>query len=304
MKGLFVLAYAVTNLHPGAGRGYGIVDLPVQRDQIGYPMIYASAFKGPLKALCAGSAIKDSGRINCSEKPECCCLFGSEPEDEESNKGTLGVLDLSLLTIPAPAIGEYAYVQLTSDYLLKKAETIFNAIVEINDNFLGDLTNDIQNIINGGKSESEDKVKVFTGETAEKLKISNLKVLRKDNFPLFNEIIAKVDNIKTLQRALIIYTRNRINLLTKVVEEGGLWSEEYIPMGSTFLGGFIIDENAENKFCNDVIKKKSCNPLHFLGEFSKIFNAKKVSDNVYSFYINIGGKESIGKGLLKVLVGV
>ncbi|QXJ31904.1 type III-B CRISPR module RAMP protein Cmr4 [Saccharolobus shibatae] len=295
MKGLLVLAYGVTNLHPGAGRGYGIVDLPVQKDQLGYPIIFSSAFKGPLKALCAGEAISNSGRINCKEKPECCCLFGSEPEEAESNKGVLNVLDLLLFSVPAPI--RNGFVQLTTRYLLERARNIFNIIQDIN-GYTGTLGKEISLLLD----EKED------GEESE-IYDSEVKVHRLDGFnilnslPLFNGELAISDEKRLIDRSLIVYTRNRLNLLTKVVSEGGLWSEEYIPMGSTFIGGFIIDESVRNKCCEDV-SKIACDSPHFLSYFSKIFPVSKVSDDVYSFYLNIGGKESIGKGLMKVFVGV
>ncbi|WP_241208892.1 type III-B CRISPR module RAMP protein Cmr4 [Saccharolobus islandicus] len=297
MKGLFVLAYAITNLHPGAGRGYGIVDLPVQRDQLGYPIIYSSAFKGPLKALCAGDAISDSGRINCKEKPECCCLFGSEPDEEESSKGILNVLDLPLFSIPAPIYD--GFVQLTTDYLIRRVRNIFNAIRDLNDGITGILENEISSLINsrnGGEEREVYDIKVRLYE------VNGANIL--SSLPLFNNRLAVSGDKRVIDKSLIIYTRNRLNLLTKVVEEGGLWSEEYIPMGSIFIGGLLVDENVRNTFCDNFIYKLSCNVSCLLSYLSEIFHANKVDKDVYSFYLNIGGKESIGKGLMKVFIGV
>ncbi|BFI76540.1 type III-B CRISPR module RAMP protein Cmr4 [Sulfurisphaera ohwakuensis] len=295
MKGLLVLAYAVTNLHPGAGRGYGIVDLPVQKDQLGYPIIFSSAFKGPLKALCAGEAISNSGRINCKEKPECCCLFGSEPEEVESNKGVLNVLDLLLFSVPAPI--RNGFVQLTTRYLIERAKNIFNVIKDIN-GYTGTLGNNISLLLD--EKGNGEVAEIYNSET----KIHNFggfNIL--NSLPLFNSKLAVSDDKRLIDRSLIVYTRNRLNLLTKVVNEGGLWSEEYIPMGSIFIGGFIIDESVSNNYCEDA-SKVTCDSLRFLSYFSKIFHANKVSEDVYSFYLNIGGKESIGKGFIKVFVGV
>ncbi|BCU68780.1 type III-B CRISPR module RAMP protein Cmr4 [Stygiolobus caldivivus] len=295
MKGLLVLAYAVTNLHPGAGRGYGVVDLPVQKDQLGYPIIFSSAFKGPLKALCAGEAVNGSGRINCKEKPECCCLFGSEPEEAESNKGVLNVLDLLLFSVPAPI--RNGFVQLTTRYLIERARNIFNVIKDIN-GYTGTLGNDISLLLD--KKGDGEVAEIYNSEI-ETLNLDGFKIL--NSLPLFNSKLAVSDDRRLIDRSLIVYTRNRLNLLTKVVNEGGLWSEEYIPMGSIFIGGFVIDESVSNKYC-EVTSKVACDSLRFLPYFSKVFNANKISDDVYSLYLNIGGKESIGKGFMKVFVGV
>jgi CRISPR-associated protein Cmr4 len=45
-----VLIESVTNIHPGIGRFGGVIDMPVQRDHLGYPVIYASSLKGSLKS--------------------------------------------------------------------------------------------------------------------------------------------------------------------------------------------------------------------------------------------------------------
>ncbi|BDC18771.1 type III-B CRISPR module RAMP protein Cmr4 [Acidianus sp. HS-5] len=293
MKGLFVLAYAITNLHPGAGRGYGIVDLPVQRDQLGYPIIYSSAFKGPLKALCAGNSLNDNGRINCNEKPECCCLFGSEPEEEESSKGVLDVLDLPLFSLPAP--NTQGFMQVTTEYLINRTKNIFNTILELN-SYLGTLGNEISNLLNS----NEGKDGTVYGN---RVRVTSVSVSILKQLPLFTEKLGIADDRKVVDKSLIIYTRNRLNLLSKVVSGEGLWSEEYVPMGSIFIGGMIIDENSENRYCGD-LKKKYCDNLLFLPTLSTVLHGSKVRDDVYSFYLNIGGKESIGKGFVKVFIGV
>ncbi len=45
-----VLLQAVTPLHVGAGRTIGTVDLPIQRDAFGYPLIPSSSIKGSMRA--------------------------------------------------------------------------------------------------------------------------------------------------------------------------------------------------------------------------------------------------------------
>ncbi|MCX8185483.1 MAG: RAMP superfamily CRISPR-associated protein, partial [Sulfolobales archaeon] len=61
---------ALTPLHVGVGRGYSAqVDLPVQRDEFGFPVIWSSSLKGALKAWVEGSVRK---------------CFGPEPEELET----------------------------------------------------------------------------------------------------------------------------------------------------------------------------------------------------------------------------
>jgi len=54
-----VFVRAITNLHPGTGRGGEVVDLPVQRDQFKFPMIYGSSLKGAIK----GYSLQSGGDI-------------------------------------------------------------------------------------------------------------------------------------------------------------------------------------------------------------------------------------------------
>ena len=108
-SGLLLLSIATTHIHPGAGRALGIVDLPVARDSLGYPLIFASEVKGALKILCLRSLCRDAngrllvdseGRARCSESEGCklcCCLFGPEPGEADAGSSILSILDLQPL---------------------------------------------------------------------------------------------------------------------------------------------------------------------------------------------------------------
>jgi CRISPR-associated protein Cmr4 len=51
MSARLVFIEALTPLHPGAGRSVeGLADLPVQRDEFGFPTIWASSLKGAIKS--------------------------------------------------------------------------------------------------------------------------------------------------------------------------------------------------------------------------------------------------------------
>ena len=103
--GILIIGYAVTPLHPGAGRVPGVVDLPVQRDPMGYPMLYASSLKGALKAECARrsdvNCFKDDGRIDCDKCKLCCCLFGGEPGEASEASGLLSVFRHGTTVLPS-----------------------------------------------------------------------------------------------------------------------------------------------------------------------------------------------------------
>ena len=109
---------AYTNIHVGAGRSGGVVDLPIQRDELGFPSIYSSSIKGALKTslLCAfmgkhGDFEKAKYAINA--------ILGPDPEEGESFESSIAILDAYLLAIPVRSLkGIYAYV--TSPILLKR----------------------------------------------------------------------------------------------------------------------------------------------------------------------------------------
>ena len=94
-----------------------------------------------------------------------------------------------------------------------------------------------------------------------------------------------------IERGIIKYTRNRINLNTKTVVTGSLWTEEYLPHGSIFAGIVFLNTPRRNKYCNDKICDGQC-ACQKVNEFIK--NKE--------FYLNVGGKETIGKGVVKVRI--
>ena len=328
-KGLLVLGMSITPLHPGVGRAPGVVDLPIARDPLGYPIVLASGVKGALKALCARRLCKerlkdDVGRIDCdkclegSEKTDsdcllCCCLFGPEPGSGEKGAGLLSVLDFFLLAIPVPS-ASHGYVYLTSPYLLKralgllevlktegvkKADELYSAVSE--------LLNDIED----GKSYSAIGGDVDVGGTL--IHTETLKNVDFLNEKLLNSLgglardaaerlvlVPDSEAVHLLERGLIRVTRVRLRIDTKTVAEHALWTEEYIPPGTLFIGGLTVT-GYSNEYCTKLCNKKRCedrDACNLLEDFKS--KALKVSNNVA--YMIVGGKETIGKGLVKLYV--
>jgi len=298
-----ILVYSITPIHVGAGRAVGIVDLPIQRDALGYPVIFSSSFKGALKSYCAENKIKD-GRIDCSSAPLCCCAFGSEPIGSETETGILTLTDLIPFAVPVPAIND-VYLYLTSPYLLRKIKDILEAerykSENENLNAFYDIVSSILDVLKGKQNdmvslskEDEDK-EIFVYDKVKKIKIKDEKGLKllKDLGTLASDIedklVVKVggDDRYLFDKATLKVTRNRISLDTKTVEEGALWTEEYLPEGTIFVGGYLITDR-KNSFCNS-------SPKEVVNELKQ----KRFSNG--TFYLSLGGKETIGKGLVKVV---
>ncbi|MEM4620985.1 MAG: type III-B CRISPR module RAMP protein Cmr4 [Desulfurococcaceae archaeon] len=286
---LYVRAY--TPLHVGVGRGEeAYVDLPIQRDEYGYPVIWSSSFKGAIKA-----------NLDSNAKQH----LGSEPGVSPSKPSAAVFLDARLLLIPVRVINKvWAYA--TSINMLNT----FNKYIEVinsmnkqkqdklNQLNLSTISRILREkpVVSKGDLVYNGKVMVneieFKAEIIENiLETTGLAdILHQEIKNLVEDrgliILPDKDNIdiRIINRSIVIQYRVRLGK-EKVVEEGALWNEEYVPMESVFASVILCRnakyENVEkdaSQVCNDVV--------------SQLDNR----------FIYVGGKESIGKGLIKLYV--
>ncbi len=312
MQSLALFAIALTNVHVGAGRAPSVVDLPVIRDSLGVPFIPASSIKGALKTLCGyrKSCIdKDEGIIKCDDCGDCCCLFGPEAGKGDEGSSALSILDGVLMAIPVASASE-GYVYITSPLLLERCSMVFEALG------YNDLARSIENLarvgidkyisIDGGVASSSnltsgstiridvagtgydlELVTSIDSEAKELLnKLSKLGGLASSIMSKL-AILSDAHAIHVIEKALLRVTRVRLRRDTKTVAHGALWTEEYIPIGTIFVLG-MVETPMRNKYCEGID-----NPVNKLIEILGLGNGIT--------YITIGGKESIGKGILKLL---
>ena len=112
-KGGLLYVFALTTLHPGAGRGSEHVDLPVQRDEFGYPVIWGSGLKGSLRSYFT--------RLNKNNKVK--TVFGPEPASEEVSEysSAISVHDARLILMPARSLrGVWVYNHITAFIILPR----------------------------------------------------------------------------------------------------------------------------------------------------------------------------------------
>ncbi len=325
-SGLLLLGIAVDPIHAGAGRAPGVVDLPVQRDALGYPIVYASSVKGALKTLCAkelNCSIEsdDRGRILCSNNCSlCCCLFGPEPGEGDKGAGRLAILDLVPLALPAPS-AEYGFVYITSPVLISRALLVLEAVaVRLQD---GDQNaENVAKALRGLLEKLQEKARNLpSGEVAvvdggifkggavtvgatpltvrEKVSVEKRDELEKALSRLgglAGELLRRLvvsssqDGPVLVERALLRVTRVALRRDRKTVMTGALWTEEYLPYGTVFLTA-VIDTGFKNEYCD---KANVDDPL---GELRKKVLKEKDKDG--RFYVIVGGKETVGKGLIK-----
>lgn len=297
MKGIPFVVYAITSLHVGMGRSSGVVDLPIQRDPQGFPVIFSSTFKGALKQHCGTvhNAINNNGRIDCSKAKVCCCLFGGEGvggEGETDVTSVVSISDLYPLAIPVPSLDK-GYVYLTSRYLISTITDLFEAVnYEEGVKFLRSIV------------PQEDKVTVGTDIMVPLVKVPSSLLDTLSNLgsianKLKEGIAVEEDDSKAvleIEKGIIKYTRNRINMSTKTVLSGSLWTEEYLPHGSIFAGIMFLNTPRRNNYCNDDSdKNKVCDDECARQRLNEFIKDKE-------FYLNVGGKETIGKGIVKVRI--
>jgi len=330
LRGFAVLGYAVTPLHPGVGRAPGVVDLPVQRDPMGYPLVYASSVKGAFKAECgrrSNCVDTNSGRLDCNKCSLCCCLFGHELETGgESAAGLLSVLDMVPLFFPVPSLS-HGYLYMTTPYLAARASAVLDAIDAQRVNSLEGLKGLLDKAAELGQSLGEGEAaacsgvsvesseeKVYIGSTEVKVKEKSLpcngleKLLGRlgglaPSIPRRLIVVSDSDGAVLVEKGLIRLTRVKLRVDTKTVAGTALWTEEYIPQGTVFLSGFLALTPRKNPYCckyigtnnSCVVEEKDSDKL--LREFINILGAKDCTA-----YAVIGGKETIGKGLLRLIL--
>ncbi|MCE4628419.1 MAG: type III-B CRISPR module RAMP protein Cmr4 [Desulfurococcales archaeon] len=290
--GILVLsASALTKVHPGAGRSPGVVDLPVVRDPLGYPFIPGSMIKGSLRSLAERKA-QDKVR----------CLFGPDVSDPNKHAGALAFSDLYPLFVPAPSI-EHGVVYLTSPALLSRAAALLREAGRT------EIAESLEKLASGAS-----RGPVFTGQTKNRrvsvgsleFEIPETETMSRSNpeFPesLYNSLNPLYNTLPPKDRILVVpeeqavlavdaqllrVARVRLDDTTKTVAKGGLWTEEYLPWGTLFLGA-IFATGFKGSGCD-----KIGNPL------LELVNIIKRNNNEETFSIVVGGKETVGSGLLR-----
>ena len=315
LTGRPLVGVAVTHLHPGAGRSPGVVDLPVVKDNLGYPLVPASSVKGALKTRCAKAVGADlssgtikcikargegGGETECLKGSLCCCLFGGEVGEGPKGSGVINILDLVPVAFPV-ASADRGFVYVAPKSLLARAAAIFHAIGAGGYAELFRRLSEAQGAAAGVGLAGT--VYLFTNPVAlgsvaldgAARTLEDLAGLLEELHPMASSLKDKLvvldDSIalKVVERALLRVTRVRLNRSTKTVEGGGLWTEEYIPQGTVFVSA-IVATGYTNEFC------EKCG--HCSGPSDCLDKAVKELGLEHGLPVFVGGKETVGKGLI------
>ncbi len=310
-----LVASSLTKLHPGAGRSPGVVDLPVIRDPLGYPYVPGSQVKGALKSLLARKlkCMGDKGRASCGgDTCSClCCLLGAETGGEGAS--ALQVTDLYPLLLPAPS-AEVGVVYVTSPTLLSYAASILEAAGRGEEagalRTAAKLTEEGKAAAsfeppNGSVYLGLERIEAEDNRSELKSALEKLTALYKGLHPLYETldpldrslVVPEEDAVSIVESLLHRVTRVRLDRLTKTVGEGFLWTEEYLPWGTLLVGG-IAETGFHSSHCEACGLLKGRSSIDVFVELLKkagVYNGKVA-------YIVIGGKESVGGGLVKLAI--
>ncbi len=304
----------LTPLHVGTGRSGGVVDLPVQRDVLGFPMIYASSLKGALKSHAYLKGKKELARA----------LFGPEPDEKDEDKylAPVSLTDAYPLLIPARS-AKGNPVMVTSPFLIRTCLGFVDLATTVHDNkkegtteltklknLLTSLANCVPesgeaavfsdkpviNDVSGGRAIIINGDLLKVSEVIDAGKVSGFDYLSnalpeafKDAVPDRVIILNDDDALRLIERSLIRLTRVRLDKERKVVLKGGLWTEEYLPHGALLISAILYSE---------VRAKNASKGFNGKLGINKVKEALQIKGSCG--YVVLGGKESVGKGVTKV----
>ncbi len=308
--------YVETPLHAGMGSGLSSIDLPIQRERTTqYPMILGSSIKGKLRALAEESS-KDSALINA--------IFGPAPTTGETSDhaGALIAGDARILLFPVRSLnGVFAYttscdvlarfkrdIERTdtnqrTDGLINRAPTPDqpvsllwhlpdkpipgSALVTTNSEVQSHNSLVLEEFSFATQASAQvDTIAAWLAEHA--LPESNTDNYWSDKLKSSLVVLPENDFRDFTLYATEIITRIRIDRNTKKVAKGALWTEEHLPT-DTLLYVPIYATNA---------RQSGKESLKLPGR--QILEAVRAQDTDRGSYLQLGGDETVGRGMVRV----
>lgn len=298
------ILFPLTPLHAGSGRAImEAVDLPVQKDAFGYPVLWSSSLKGALRSAFR----RQKHKVTEFEK----AIFGPDIEMTEDYASAITILEAQLLAIPARSLkGIYAYV--TTPHLLKRLRTSLEYLEALKTPDVSEKKQIIDHVLQKAEKAPitssnmlfvEPDTLVLAEETVtdvtanEKLASDVTNLLKGVNLPIgikdISERFVVVDDDRgkqLIRKSLLLSTRIALDYEKKTVKRGALWTEEYVPEMSLFYTTVVM---GEPKLKGG--RETTYSPNELMDELLKTLN----SDTNGNFYLMLGGDETIGKGVVK-----
>ncbi len=290
--------HAQTGLHPGTGTNLGVVDLPVQRERhTQWPVIAAASIKGVLREACR-RYVQAENYSQVDLDPLIMTVFGPPTAEADKHAGALAVTDARILAFPVRSLcGVFAWI--TCPSLLDR----FNRDLRlVGLPTMGPVPRPEPEqavcvakspVLVGGSQKIVLEEFEFTGvEGAEALAAAmarysisvddeatrqrlsrHLVVLTDDDFTYF------------VRHATEIVARVGLDYKRKTVKKGALFFQEFLPTETLFY--VLVIANSSRRLG---VEHNGSEVLDFLR-------------NSLPPVLQVGGDETIGKGICRVKVG-
>jgi CRISPR-associated protein Cmr4 len=304
--------YCETPVHAGTGTSLSIVDLPIQRERItGLPIVQASSLKGVLRA--------EVERLKGKQIAE--ALFGPETQRAHEHAGCVSPHDTRLLLFPIRSlVGVFAWA--TCPFVLERFKReMIAAGFPVNWDVPTLPANSHQALV-AESSEIIVEATVVLEEFAFKAQPSaeakNIaEWLVKNAFPQSEEykpfrdwlpkrfVILPDDSFRDFtQLATEVIARIRLKPETKTVAEGALWTEEHLPSETLLYAPIFVNKPlAPKDTVPDEFKENNEPSAAKVLEFLKGLTTPN-TDKPYLDRLQIGGDETVGRGIVKVRLNV
>lgn len=301
-----------TPLHAGSGDALGIVDMPIQRERhTSFPKIEASSLKGALREafeekhqdkIGDDDATKATKKIN---RDSLIKAFGPE-SDASEHAGALGFTDARLLLFPVKSMkGVFAWI--TCPKVLRQFSEDLNLSINLNISDFPNVADGAAIPIGVDQLTIGEKNYVLEEYTFSKATKSELKIGEKPLADWLAEnlftagfwqdkakkdilILSDNDFKDFVNLSTEVITRIKINNDTGTVQDGALFTEEYLPAESVLYSLVLASPEFMKKGEIRVGKKADTMMDFFTSTLTKLP------------IVQLGGNATLGKGLLRTKI--
>lgn len=288
---------AETSIHAGAGSTVGVIDLPIQREaHTGYPCIFGSSVKGPMRTLA-------EQKMDKSVVEE---IFGPDVEDSKTedgfHAGALAVSDARLLLLPVRSLTSH-FKWVTCPAILRRWQADCRRlqiageekfpIPELSEN------NALIASVPNNKSAANNKVDLFLEEFRFKAEVDEGKLKKVIDQIAF--LMGREDAVMVLHKQLTVVNDDMFSHLAryatpvnahialdyakKTVKTGALWYEETLPPETLMYTCLLASRSRK--------QKGELDAAGVLAKTLELFPEKAP-------YLQLGGNETVGMGWCKV----
>lgn len=282
--------YAETSLHAGSGQNLGVIDLPIQREaHTGWPCVYGSALKGPLRTL-ADKASWVNEVFGPEQKQ-----VGDNPHDFHA--GALSVGDARLLLLPVRSLTSH-FKWVTCPAILERMKADYRRLGKpLN---FSEIKVGKDSALVPEKAEQQDRL--FLEELRFNLQGENL-----DNvISAVTQLMGEGTMANNLRKQLVIVHNDIFNHLsqyatpvvphisidseTKTTTGGALWYEESLPPDTLLYSALVMQKGRKLDEKNNITSAEA-----LMKKFSDLVEEKK--------YLQVGGNETTGMGWCRMSLG-